>query len=119
MIANKNLAKKWTLRLSKVEYNDQRDCRITQLMIDRNFHERELASGLLKKLRSKADDMYDIIICRSLACSAGASLFNNSTEYVCEVDAGFLVSHQESLKALRVIQQNRQRPLENLLNGHE
>ncbi|KAK2743502.1 hypothetical protein FQN57_004799 [Myotisia sp. PD_48] len=50
-------------------------CWITQLVVDRNYRECGLASGLLRLLRSHGDDIYGIMSSHPAACMAAASSF--------------------------------------------
>lgn len=52
-------------------------CWITQLVVDRNYRERGLASGLLRSIRFDTDDMYGIMSSHPAACMAAASSFGS------------------------------------------
>lgn len=63
------------------KYNGQSVCWVTQLVVDRNYRERGLASGLLRALRSEADDIYGIMSSHPLACLAAASSFGSKYNF--------------------------------------
>lgn len=52
-------------------------CWITQLVVDRNFRERGLASALLMSIGSDMDDMYGIMSSHPAACMAAASSYGS------------------------------------------
>ncbi|PGH29399.1 hypothetical protein GX50_07856 [[Emmonsia] crescens] len=57
-------------------------CWITQLVVDRNFRERGLASALLMSIGSDMDDMYGIMSSHPAACMAAASSYGMGIEKV-------------------------------------
>ncbi|OAX84477.1 hypothetical protein ACJ72_01148 [Emergomyces africanus] len=63
-------------------YNGQGVCWVTQLVVDRKYRERGLASGLLRALRSDADDIFGIMSSHPVACLAAASSFGTGIERV-------------------------------------
>lgn len=48
-------------------------CWVTQLVVDKEYRERGLASGLLRSLRLDADDIYGVMSSHAAACLAAAS----------------------------------------------
>lgn len=52
-------------------------CWVTQLVVDRNYRGRGLASGLLRSLRSDQDGIYGIMSSHPVACLAAASSFGS------------------------------------------
>ncbi|KKZ62908.1 hypothetical protein EMCG_02753 [[Emmonsia] crescens] len=91
-----------------------------------NYHESGFASGLLKALRSEADDIYGIMSSHPVACLAAASSFERLG---CGVDTGSFVdheqprattsNHEQPQEALEIVRQTWQWQLGDLLNGHE
>ncbi|KAL2359841.1 hypothetical protein RJZ56_007310 [Blastomyces dermatitidis] len=57
-------------------------CWITQLVVDRNYRERGLASALLRLIRLDTDDMYGIMSSHPAACMAAASSYGMGIEKV-------------------------------------
>ena len=52
-------------------------CWVTQLVIDKEYHERGLASGLLQSLCLDADGIYSVMSSHAAACLAAASTFGS------------------------------------------
>ncbi|EEH39368.2 hypothetical protein PAAG_08637 [Paracoccidioides lutzii Pb01] len=64
------------------KHNGKTVCWITQLVVDRSYRERGLASGLLREIRSNEDDIYGIMSSHPVACLAAASSFGMGIERV-------------------------------------
>ena len=54
------------------KYNGRNVCWITQLVVDKAYRERGLASSLMRSLRLETDDMYGIMSSHPAACLAAA-----------------------------------------------
>ena len=57
------------------ESDGKRVCWVTQLVVDKSYRERGLASGLLRSLRTHTDDIYGIMSSHPAACLAAATAF--------------------------------------------
>ena len=67
-LAGNAFACRWTV-------NDKNVCWVTQLVVDRNYRERGLATCLLNLLRQNDIDMYGIMSSHPAACIAAAKAF--------------------------------------------
>lgn len=57
------------------KYNDKSVCWVTQLVVDRDYRQRGLATGLLNELRRDDDDIYGLVSSHAAACMAAAKAF--------------------------------------------
>ncbi|CAJ2508386.1 Uu.00g134120.m01.CDS01 [Anthostomella pinea] len=64
------------------EYKGKTVCWVTQLVVDKEYRERGLASGLLRSLRLNVDDVYGIMSSHPAACLAAAACFGTTIEKV-------------------------------------
>ena len=55
--------------------NNKTVCWVTQLVVDRNYRERGLATGLLSELRRNDIDLYGLMSSHPAACLAAAKAF--------------------------------------------
>ncbi|CAK7268758.1 hypothetical protein SEPCBS119000_003226 [Sporothrix epigloea] len=62
--------------------NGKTVCWIAQLVVDKQYRERGLASGLLRSLMKETDDIYGIMSSNPAACLAAAKVFGSSIENV-------------------------------------
>lgn len=59
------------------KYGDQIVCWVTQLVVDRNYRQRGLATSLLKELVQDDDDIYGIVSSHAAACLAAANAYRS------------------------------------------
>lgn len=68
---------------------DKSVCWVTQLVVDRNYRERGLATSLLRSLRSSnTDDIYGIMSSHPVACLATVSAFGGKFTNISSGDEG-------------------------------
>lgn len=60
------------------EFNGKSVCWITQLVVDRDYRERGVASGLLRSLRTGREEIYGIVSSNPAACLAAARGFGST-----------------------------------------
>ena len=98
------------------KYNGKVICWVTQLVVDRNYRERGLATGLLSELKRESDDVYGILTSHAAACLAAAKTYGSKSAAgkILRIKANFYRRYQQ--RSTHVHQRSRSRNHRRLSN---
>ncbi|KAI9812988.1 MAG: hypothetical protein M1832_006425 [Thelocarpon impressellum] len=72
------------------KYLDRVVCWVTQLVVDRDYRQRGLATGLLDSLKQDGDEIYGIVTSHAAACLAAAKAYGRGSN---NIDTAFIQDH--------------------------